>query len=190
MGARAPVRLFVCAFLGAALVLALSLASFGRSWWCACGYFNLVSLDPWSSHSSQHLIDFYSPSHFLHGVVLFWALTLMRLPLRFAFMSTLAIEVGWEIAENSDFIIQRYRSVTASLGYFGDSIVNSLSDLSMCAVGFFFAARFSWRLSVYIFLVLEAATTMLIRDGLVLNVIMLLYPIDAIRIWQSALGSN
>jgi hypothetical protein len=99
------------------------------------------------------------------------------------------VEAGWEILENSPIIIDRYRSATASLGYNGDSIVNSTGDLLSCAVGYALAQRIGWKWSIGLFVVIELVMLLMIRDNLTLNVIMLLYPIEAIKRWQGgALG--
>lgn len=138
------------------------------------------------SASSQNVADPYSSSHFLHGII-FYALLLViayRLSLRARMMIALMMEIGWELLENSPLIIERYRSATASLGYTGDSIVNSVSDVLFMLVGFWVASRVSWKWSVVLVLVTELVMLWLYRDNLTFNVIMLLRPIDAILQWQ------
>lgn len=170
------------------LVFALIYLRFqGRVWWCECQTFKPISLNVNSMHNSQHLLDAYSLSHMLHGVLffgLFW-LFRNRMPLGWRLIAALAIEVVWEMMENSPIIINRYRAATVSLGYSGDSIVNSIGDIISFAGGFYVAARLRWWQSVILFLVIEGAMLWLIRDNLALNVLMLLWPIDAIRQWQA-----
>jgi hypothetical protein len=162
----------------------------GQPWWCACGGWNLSSWQVWSSHNSQHLVDPYSFSHVLHGL-LFYAL-LCRLPLsrgaRFAL--ALGIEAGWEVLENSEFIIRRYREATMSLDYFGDSVVNTLGDILFCALGYGVAARIPVRVSVALFVATELAMIATIRDSLLLNVLMLVWPLESVKHWQMAIAGG
>lgn len=119
--------------VGAAVMLVamiVVMASMGRRWWCACGSWSPASWDIWSSHNSQHLVDPYFFSHFLHGIIFFGFLQIVagRAAMATRVMLAMAIEVGWELLENSPLIINRYREATISLDYFGDSIANSLVD--------------------------------------------------------------
>jgi hypothetical protein len=159
----------------------------GRVWWCACRTPTPFSTNPNSRHNSQHLLDPYSFSHLLHGLIFYGCLRLIAPRARPArtLLVALAIEAGWEILENSPLIIARYRAATAAVGYTGDSIVNSSGDVLSCALGFWLASRLSWRWSLAIFVAVELIMLALIRDNLTLNVVMLLYPLDAIRQWQS-----
>src|SRR5258708_38882231 len=110
----------------------------GRVWWCQAGDYWPWSWDIWSTHNSQHLIDPYSFTHILHGILEFWIIGLIfgRMPLAWRMLIAVMIESTWEMAENSSYVIQRYREATISLDYFGDSIVNSISDILCCATGF------------------------------------------------------
>jgi hypothetical protein len=168
------------------LLTVFLLRSQGRLWICACGRVYLWAGDVWSSDNSQHLLDPYSFTHVLHGFVFFWLLALIvpRLSLAWRLWLAIAIESVWEIVENSEFIIQRYRETTASLGYEGDTIVNSLGDILMCGLGFWLALQLGFRRSLALFVVTEIVLLFWIRDSLVLNVIMLIYPIEAVRVWQ------
>jgi hypothetical protein len=158
----------------------------GRIWWCACGQPFLWAGDIWSAHTSQHLFDPYSLTHVLHGVVFCGIILLAfpRLPLSWQLWMATGIEAFWEILENSQFIIHRYRTVTIGLGYEGDSIANSLSDISCCAFGFILAYYLGLRRSLAFFAVTELILLVWIRDNLTLNVLMLTWPIDAIKAWQ------
>lgn len=158
----------------------------GRIWWCACRTPTPFSIHVSSSHNSQHLFDPYSFSHLLHGLIFFFVLRWLvpRIAWSWRALMALAIEAGWEILENSPIIIERYRAATASLGYSGDSIVNSVGDLVSCALGLLIARGFGWKVSLAVFLLVELSMLWLIRDNLTLNVIMLVAPIDAIRRWQ------
>ena len=159
----------------------------GRLWWCACGRVLLWSGDAWSSDNSQHLFDPYSFTHVLHGLVLCGLLALALPGVAAAWRLCLAVslEAAWEVIENSDFVIRRYREATAALGYQGDTVVNSLGDVLACALGFALARRLGFRLSLALFALTEAVLLVWIRDSLVLNVVMLVYPSDAIRAWQT-----
>ncbi len=171
-----------------ALVAALTLFLMQRPPICTCGHVDLWhgGLD---SGNSQHIADWYSLSHVIHGF-LFYALTrlaLRRQPKGVRLAVAVAIESAWEILENSPFIIDRYRTATIALGYSGDSILNSMSDIGMMSLGFAIAARAPVWLTVTLAVALELLALAVIRDNLTLNILMLTYPVDAIRDWQAAL---
>ena len=172
---------------------AYQLRSQGRLWWCACDYLLLWSGDPWSSYNSQHLLDPYSFTHVLHGFVFcgfvfcgLLALTVSRLTAVWQLWIAVSMEAVWEVVENSQFIIQRYREETAALGYQGDTIINSLADILLCGVEFALARRLGLRRTVALFGVTEVALAVWIRDNLSLNVLMLIYPIEVVKEWQAA----
>ncbi|MCA9234753.1 MAG: DUF2585 family protein [Planctomycetales bacterium] len=180
-------RLLVIALIVASAQATL-LAALGRRWWCVCGQAFPYTNKPVGQHTSQHLLDPYSWSHFQHGLVLFPLIRWLapRRSLGWVFAATLAIEAGWELLENSPWIIERYRNATAAVGYTGDTIVNSLADLACCALGFFVARRLGLAKTIALFAAIEVGTIAVYRDSLLLNVIMLLTPIDAIKQWQQA----
>ena len=175
----------------AAIVLlaatAMLLYLMGRPPICTCGAIDLWVGEPNSSRTSQMLSDWYSPSHIVHGFLFFAGLWLVgrRWPLERRFLVALAIEAAWEIVENTPLIINRYREETAALGYTGDSVLNSMSDIAMMIGGFLVARRLPVWASVAIVLVLELVPLFVIRDNLSLNVWMLLAPNEALKAWQS-----
>jgi hypothetical protein len=176
------------AIVAVLVVTAFQLRSQGRLWLCSCGYLLLWSGDPWSSDNSQHLLDPYSFTHMLHGFVLCellaWLVT--RLSGVWQLWLAVSIEALWEVVENSEFVIRRYRAETAALGYHGDTIVNSLSDILVCGLGFVLARHLGLRRTLALFVVTEVALTFWIRDSLLLNILMMVYPIDEIKAWQAA----
>jgi len=175
----------------AAIVLLAATAALlylmGRPLICTCGSIDLWVGEPNSSRTSQMLSDWYSPSHIVHGFLFFAGLWLVgrRWPLERRFLVALAIEAAWEIVENTPLIINRYREETAALGYTGDSVLNSMSDIAMMGLGFLLARRLPVWASVVVVLILELVPLLVIRDNLTLNVWMLLAPNDALKAWQS-----
>jgi hypothetical protein len=140
----------------------------------------------WSSENSQRVADAYSFSHLAHGILFFAGLWLVagRLPLAYRFLIAVVLEAGWEVLENSPLIIDRYREATVALGYAGDSVLNSVSDILMMALGFLAAWRLRPWLSVALLVVMEVGCALWVRDNLTLNVIMLIHPVEAIKVWQ------
>lgn len=176
-------------YVGLALVfigMSVILMEQGRVWFSSSGNFYLWEGDIWSSESSQQLFDPYSFSHMLHGVCFFGLLYWLfpRLNLVWRFTISTAMEAGWEIFENSQMVINRYREETAAFGYEGDSIINSNGDLISCGIGFILAYYLGWKKSLLLFVLVEVIMILTIRDSLLLNVIMLIYPIEGIKEWQ------
>lgn len=168
-------------------VVALLLRAEGRAWICSCGRLLLWAGDVCSSDNSQHLFDPYSFTHLLHGFMFYGALALLAPRLRLSRRLVLAVvaEALWEVVENSESVIERYRQATAALGYHGDTVVNSLGDIICCAVGFMIAHRLGLRWSLLAFALTELILTIWIRDSLILEILMLVYPVDAIKAWQT-----
>jgi hypothetical protein len=159
----------------------------GRLWWCKCGSPALWIGDAWGSHTSQHLFDPYSISHMVHGVLfagLAW-LVLRRWPFAWQFSLAIAIECLFEVVENSDAMIARFRAATAAVGYEGDSIANSLGDILFAAAGVVLARRIGVKWSIVFVVANELVLLVWIRDSLLVNILMMIYPIDAIRTWQA-----
>ncbi len=159
----------------------------GRIWFCSCG-----DILPWygytnGSGNSQHLSDWYSFSHIIHGFIFYavlW-LVLRKLPVQTRLIIAVIIEIAWEIFENTNFTINRYRTATIALDYVGDSIINSLFDILFCILGFILAWRLPVWISITFILVAELVVGYLIHDNLTLNVLMLIYPIAGIKAWQA-----
>lgn len=168
---------------------ALILHWLGRTPICTCGVVKLWHANPNSSENSQHIADWYTPSHIVHGFLFYFIawLVMRRAPVAWRLIAATLVEAGWEVLENTDFIINRYREGTISLNYYGDSILNSVFDTLAMIFGFVLAWRLPVIASIALVLALEIAAAYVIRDNLALNIIMLLYPLETIRAWQSAL---
>jgi Protein of unknown function (DUF2585) len=170
------------------LLTAAMLAWMGHVAICKCGYIKLWHASRTDSETSQHLADWYTYSHILHGIILYWLTGVLaqgRLSVAARLVIAISFEAAWEVFENTPFIINRYRSVTISRDYFGDSIVNSLADITAMIVGFLLAARLPAWVTVALLIGVEVTLLVLIRDNLILNIIMLIHPTDWLRAWQA-----
>ena len=193
MNSLRPHRAGLIAAIAVAGVIVAILFAMGRPPICTCGTVRFWHGMVQSAENSQHIADWYSFSHVIHGLLfyflayLFWKSWRLfgGLSTRWALAVAVALEGSWELLENSPLIIQRYREVTVSFGYSGDSILNSMSDIGWMAVGFLLASRLPIWVSITLAIAFELFTLAMIRDNLTLNILMLLWPIDAIRDWQA-----
>jgi hypothetical protein len=172
---------------GLALLAGAIQYGIGRIFWCECGQLRIWSGEIASSHNSQHLFDPYTFTHVLHGIG-FYGLLWLALR-RWAgqgtrFVIAIGMEAVWEVIENTKMVIERYRDTTISLGYYGDSIANSLTDIVACGAGYLLALWLPVWLSISILLAVEALLLWCIRDSLLLNILMLIRPIESIKDWQ------
>ena len=178
-------------WLIASLLLVLVVTAFalrfeGRLWICACGSIKFWVGNTCTSDNSQHILDPFSFTHVLHGVAFFWIIARLGVRLRstWQLVMAIAIEAAWEVFENTNFVINRYREQTAALGYTGDTVVNSLGDLFCAIAGVLIARKLGFFRSLIVFLVFEVVLLIWIHDSLLLQILMLIYPVNALKAWQ------
>ena len=178
-----PAIVAVVAVTAAAAAILLAM---GRIPICQCGTVKLWHGVVFSSENSQHLTDWYSFTHIVHGFAFYGLLWLVgrRGPESWRLVAATVIEAAWEILENTNMVIERYREVTISLDYYGDSVINSVADIAMMVIGFVLAMRLPVWASVVRVVALEVFLLLSIRDNLALNILMLVWPLDAVREWQ------
>jgi hypothetical protein len=187
-----PHRAAALATVGLVLIALVVLLAMGRPPICPCGSVKLWHGVVQSNQNSQQITDWYSFSHVTHGLIMYAAAWLLwsrwkllgGRPARWALPIAVVVEAAWEIVENTPMIIDRYREVTVSWGYTGDSVLNSVSDIGWMIAGFLLASRLPAWASVALALAFELFTLWVIRDNLTLNVLMLFWPLEAVRQWQ------
>lgn len=169
-------------FVATALMLRVQ----GRLWICSCGNVLFWAGNTCSSDNSQHFFDPYAFTHVLHGFMFFWLIAWLapRLKPNWQLLIAVVAEAAWEVFENTQFIIDRYREETAALGYNGDTVINSFGDIICCLLGFLIARRLGFRRSLAVFIALELVLLIWIKDSLLLEILVLIYPTEAIKAWQ------
>ncbi len=182
-------RFQIAALAAIVLTAIVALNLLGRVWWCEAGDYLPWSWQVNSRHNSQHLLDPYSFTHLLHGILEFWLIGLVfrKVSLAWRFVIAIFIESSWEVVENTNYIINRYREATISLDYYGDSIVNSLADIVACGLGFLIAYKIRLWWSLAVFVMMEVILLFWIRDSLLLNILMLVSPLDSVKSWQQGI---
>jgi hypothetical protein len=196
MASLIPNRLTAIVSLFIVLVTVLVLLAMDRPLICECGYVKLWHGQINDSGNSQHITDWYTPSHIIHGMIFYalgWWIFVRRgwfgaTGARWGLPLAVLLEASWEVLENTAMVINRFRSVTANFGYSGDSLLNSVADIGWMSFGFYLALRLPVKVTLALALIGEVVAAMVVRDNLTLNVIMLLFPIDAIAQWQAAGG--
>jgi len=180
-------RIAFAIIAGLMLVQAIVMHLMGRVWICECGTIRLWVGDMHSSELSQQILDWYTPSHIIHGILFYGLLHLLmpRVPVLTRLAIAVGIEAAWEIAENSPWVIEAYRKQALAAGYTGDSILNSLMDNVSMMTGFALAYLLPWRATVVLVLVLEIGAAALVRDNLTLNILNFIHRFPAIEAWQS-----
>lgn len=203
MGILKPSRTTIIVSVAVTIIAVLILLAMNRPPICECGYVKLWHGDINSMGNSQHIADWYTPSHIIHGPIFYalgWLLFvkwgLGKPPLNAANPALGAVQWGlplavfleaaWEVLENTPMVIDRFRSVTANWGYSGDSVLNSFADIGWMSFGFYLAMRLPIKVTIILSIVMEVVAALVVRDGLTLTVVMLLFPIDAIADWQAA----
>ncbi len=192
----APDRLTILVSVGIAVLTVVILLAMDRPPICECGYVSLWHGQINDAGNSQHIADWYTPSHIIHGMIFYFFGWLLfgkfgvggPKAKRWGLPLAVLLESGWEILENTEFVINRFRAVTANFGYSGDSVINSAADIGWMALGFFMALRLPWQVTLVLALIGEIVAGYVVRDNLTLNVVMLLFPIDAIADWQASGG--
>jgi hypothetical protein len=181
-------RSHIAIILGLIATQAVALYLLGHPLICKCGYVKLWHFDVMSAENSQHLFDWYTPSHIIHGFIFYWLLWLVSrwIPMSLAtrLILAVAIEAAWEVVENTDYVINHYREMTISLDYYGDSVINSVMDTLFMILGFLLAAWLPVWVTVSLAVALELIVGAVIRDNLTLNVVMFLWPNGAVVEWQ------
>lgn len=196
MGILLPNRRTILASLAIAILTIAILYAMNRPPICECGYVKLWHGQINDAGNSQHITDWYTPSHIIHGMI-FYALGWLLFAkwqiggakaVHWGLPLAVFLEAAWEVLENTQMVIDRFRSVTANFGYSGDSILNSAADIGWMAFGFWLALRLPVKVTVGLAIIGEVVAAIVVRDNLTLNVIMLLFPIEAIAEWQAAGG--
>ncbi|MBI4489727.1 MAG: DUF2585 family protein [Deltaproteobacteria bacterium] len=178
--------IYIAAVAAIIAITASGLLAMGRTAFCRCGTIQLWSGNIWSNENSQQIADPYTFTHVLHGAGTYGILHMVARSLPLGMRGVLAVgaEAAFEVFENTDAVINRYRETTISLNYYGDSVINSIGDILAFALGFVLASRLPTRVTVVGFILIELALILSIRDSLFLNMLMLIYPISTVRLWQ------
>jgi hypothetical protein len=188
---KIPLWGYMLMALGVIAIAATILLAMGRVPICQCGTIKLWLGDINTSEGSQHISDWYSFSHIIHGIFFYWffrTISRKKLPIGLCLLFAVGVEAGWELLENSPLIINRYREGTIALNYYGDSVLNSVCDILFCVLGFFLAAYLPVWATISLVIAMELGVGYAIRDNLTLNIIMLIHPFEFIKNWQTGAG--
>lgn len=184
-----PKTQIVIASLTGAVLIAATLFYWGQPLICTCGYVRLWSGDIYSQHNSQHIADWYTLSHFLHGVlgVVVARIFFPNVPFKWVFTAIVTTGIAWEITEHTHWVLDRFRAATISQGYVGDSILNAMADYFWMLLGFFVAYKMRGWYILAMVVLLELSAALAVRDSLTLSTLMLIYPVETVKEWQLAI---
>jgi len=173
-------------------IIGITLLLWGQPPICTCGEIKLWVGSIFDGGNSQHIADWYTLSHILHGVLiaLLGRLVFPRLSYEVLLVTAIVTGIGWELIEHTDFVLDAFRATTINAGYHGDSVLNSVADYIWMMGGFYAAYAMRTANVVAMVAALELSAAFVARDSLTLSTLMLLYPLDAVESWQQEINPN